>query len=138
MGERYRTEAINRDGGDGVARVPDGLSVTVSSPLNPHRDPDGTNPEQLLALAWATCLNATAQAVTAGRVRTAVRVEVSLNDASTGTGFEFHVDAFLSVQDADDDESQRVLEAAHARCPVSKLLAAAATAQVHTEKWRED
>lgn len=72
---RYRTEAINRDGGDGIAGVPDGLTVTVSSPLNPDRDPSGTNPEQLLALAWATCLNATAQAVVARRTRTAVRVE---------------------------------------------------------------
>src|SRR5690606_34108985 len=100
MSMRYRTEAINGDGGDGVARVPGGLAVTVSSPLNPERDPAGTDPEQLLALAWATCLNATAQVVVAGRSRTAVRVEVELHDAASGSGFEFRVDAFLSVEGA--------------------------------------
>ena len=49
-----------------------------------------------------------------------------------GTGFEFHVDAFLSVERASDDEVQRVLDAAHARCPVSKLIGGAATVAVHT------
>lgn len=133
---RYRTEAINSDGGDGTAGVPEGLTVTVSSPLNPDRDPAGTNPEQLLALAWATCLNATAQAVVARRTRTAVRVEVELHDASTG-GYEFHVDAFLSVQDASGEETERVLDAAHARCPVSKLIGSAATVAVHSEQFAE-
>ena len=133
---RYRTQAINRDGGDGVASVPDGLSVTVSSPLSPDRDPAGTNPEQLLALAWATCLNATAQTIVARRQRTAVRVEVELHDAAAGTGYEFRVDAFLSVEDASADEAQRVVDAAHARCPVSKLLKDAATVAVHAESYR--
>jgi organic hydroperoxide reductase OsmC/OhrA len=132
---RYRTQAINRDGGDGTAGVPDGLTVTVSSPLNPERDPAGTNPEQLLALAWATCLNATAQAVVARPTRTTVRVEVELHDASTGSGYEFHVDAYLSVEDAETAETERVLAAAHARCPVSKLIGDAATVAVHTEAW---
>lgn len=132
---KYRTEAVNRDGGDGMARVTDGLTVTVSSPLNPDRDPAGTNPEQLLALAWATCLNATAQAIVARQSRTAVRVEVELHDAAAGGGFEFHVDAYVSVEGASDDETQRVLEAAHGRCPVSKLIGGAATVAVHGEAW---
>lgn len=135
MGERYRTEAINSDGGDGFARVPGGLEVQVASPLTPDADPAGTNPEQLLALAWSTCLNATAQAVVKRRSRTSVRVEVSLHDAAPGTGFEFHVDAFLSVEGADLAEAQRVLDAAHARCPVSKLIGGAATVAVHAELW---
>lgn len=135
MSERYRTEAINRDGGDGVARVVGGLEVTVASPLNPDADPAGTNPEQLLALAWSTCLNATAQAVVASKSRTAVRVEVSLTDAASGSGFEFHVDAFLSVEGASPADARRVLDAAHARCPVSKLIGGAATVAVHVEEW---
>lgn len=132
---KYRTQAINRDGGDGTAVVPDGLTVTVSSPLNPERDPAGTNPEQLLALAWATCLNATAQAIVARRARTSVRVEVELHDAAAGAGYEFHVDAHLSVEDASVEETQLVLDAAHARCPVSKLLRDAATVHVHAEAY---
>ncbi|MGL3149256.1 OsmC family protein [Microbacterium sp. A82] len=135
MSMKYRTEAINRDGGDGVAQIPDGLTVTVSSPLNPDRDPAGTNPEQLLALAWSTCLNATAQAVVARQSRTAVRVKVELHHASEGSGYEFHVDAFLSVEGASMEEAQRVMDAAHARCPVSKLIGGAATVAVHAEEW---
>lgn len=137
MSTRYRTEAINRDGGDGTSSVSGGLSVTVASPLNPDRDPSGTNPEQLLALAWATCLNATAQAVVARKQRTAVRIEVELHDAAPGPGLEFHVDAYLSVEGADAAQTERVLEAAHARCPVSKLLGGAATVAVHGEAYTE-
>ena len=135
MSMRYQTEAINHDGGNGVASVTDGFSVTVSSPLNPDRDPNGTNPEQLLALAWATCLNSTAQAVVAKKQRTAVRIQVELHDAEPGPGYAFEVDAYLSVEDASVQEAQRVLEAAHARCPVSKLLGGATTVRVHTEEY---
>lgn len=137
MGTRYQTEAINRYGGDGVAQVTDGMTVTVSSPLNPDRDPSATNPEQLLALAWATCLNSTAQAVVAKKRRTAVRIEVALCDAEPGPGFVFEVDTYLSVEGASEDQAQDVLNAAHARCPVSKLLIGATTVRVHTEAWSE-
>lgn len=131
---RYRTQAINPDGGDGTAFVPDGLTVTVSSPLTPDRDPSGSNPEQLLALAWATCLNATARVIVAGERRTTVRVEVELHDADVG-GYEFRVDAYLSVEGASPQEAEQVLAAAHDRCPVSRLLRDAATARVHTEAY---
>ena len=73
MGARYRTQAINSDGGDGRAHVPGGLDVAVASPLGTNVEA-GTNPEQLLALAWSTCLNATAQVIVAGARRTSVRV----------------------------------------------------------------
>lgn len=135
MRARYRTAAFNTDGGDGVSRVPGGLEVAVASPLSDAADSDATNPEQLLALAWATCLNATAQVIVGGARRTAVRVEVGLHDARPGPGLEFHVDAYLSAEGAEVAEVERVLAAAHARCPVSKLLAGAATVRVHTEDY---
>ncbi|GAB3598326.1 OsmC family protein [Microbacterium tumbae] len=131
----YRTEAINRDGGDGESRVLGGLTVRVSSPLAADFDPAASNPEQLLALAWVTCLNATAQAVVTGARRTAVRAEVELHPADAG-GYEFRVDAYLSVEGVDEAETARVLEASHARCPVSRLLRGAATAHVHAEAYR--
>jgi organic hydroperoxide reductase OsmC/OhrA len=111
------------------------MSVAVASPLNPDRDLAASNPEQLLALAWATCLNATARVFVAQAQRTSVRVEVELHDAQGARGYEFHVDAFLSVEDADAAETERVLAQAHARCPVSKLLAGAATVAVHAEEY---
>ncbi|WP_144794547.1 OsmC family protein [Microbacterium paludicola] len=135
MSMRYRTQAINKDGGEGETFVPDGLAVAVSSPLNPDQDTSASNPEQLLALAWATCLNATAQVIAPSGRRTAVRVEVELHDAAEGVGYEFHADAYLSVEGASAEETEQVLVASHARCPVSKLLKDAATARVHAEPY---
>ena len=132
----YRTAAVNRHGGDGVSSVIGGLEVAVSSPLAPDFDPTASNPEQLLALAWVTCLNATAQAVVKGGRRTAVRVEVELHPSAVGSGYEFHVDAYLSAEGASIEETADILTAAHARCPVSKLLAAASTVHVHPEDYR--
>lgn len=132
---RYRTEAINGDGGTGTARVTDGMEVSVASPLSQNRDPDASNPEQLLALAWSTCLNATAQALVKRERRTAVRIEVELHDASEGPGYEFHVDTYLSAEGLTLEETADLLASAHARCPVSKLLQGATTAQVHAEEY---
>src|SRR5690606_27453229 len=130
-----RTEAVNSDGGAGISRVTGGLEIAVASPLNPDRDPAASNPEQLLALAWATCLNATARVFVSGEQRTSVRVVAELHDAAEGVGYEFHVDAYLSVEGASLDEAERVLAKAHARCPVSKLLWDAATVGVHAEAF---
>jgi len=135
MDARYRTEGVNHHGGDGVSTIPGGLEVAVASPLRGDGGRTATNPEQLLALAWATCLNATARVIVANTRRTSVRVEVELHDADPGPGFEFYVDAYLSVEGADLAETERVLAAAHARCPVSKLLRDAATVRVHAEDY---
>ena len=132
---RYRTEAINGDGGTGTARVTGGMKVPVASPLASDPDPDASNPEQLLALAWSTCLNATAQALVKRERRTAVRIEVELHDASDGPGYEFHVDTYLSAEGLTLDETADLLARAHARCPVSKLLRGATTVQVHAEQF---
>ncbi len=135
MGARYVTEAANLDGGEGWSRVRDGIGVRVGSPLLEHDDPDVTNPEQLLALAWATCLGATARVFVTDERRTTVRVEVELHDADPGPGLEFHVTAFLSLEDAGPGEAERLLASAHARCPVSKLLSASSTVRTTTEPF---
>lgn len=134
MGARYRTQAINSDGGDGRAHVPGGLDVAVASPLGTNVEA-GTNPEQLLALAWSTCLNATAQVIVAGDRRTSVRVEVELHQSEPGPGYEFHVDAYLSAEGATHAQAEEILTAAHARCPVSKLLSGSATVHTHVEDF---
>src|SRR5690606_38340485 len=102
-----------------------GLSVTVANPLDPVVDPTASNPEQLLALAWSTCLNATAQAIVRGERATSVSVEVELHEAVGRIGFEFHATAFVSADGLDDAATQTFAEAAHLRCPVSRLLASA-------------
>ncbi|MFD5213720.1 OsmC family protein [Microbacterium sp. NPDC058345] len=133
MTAKYRTEAINGRGDR--SRIPGGLDVAVASPLKADADPSATNPEQLLALAWATCRNGTAQVLVAERRRTAVRVEVELHPSEPGPGYEFHVDAYLSAEGLSGADAQDLLERAHARCPVSKLIREAATVGVHTEEY---
>lgn len=133
MSARYRTAAIN--GVDGRSRVPGGLDVAVASPLKADADTAATNPEQLLALAWATCLNGTAQVLVRERRRTAVRVEVELHPVEPGPGYEFRVDGYLSAEGFSDAETADLLAAAHARCPVSKLIGGSATVAVHTEAF---
>lgn len=135
MSAKYRTEGVNHHGADGLSAITGGLEIAVASPLRADRDLAATNPEQLLALAWATCLNATAQAIVGKTRRTAVRVEVELHDADPGPGLEFRVEAYLSAEGADQAETERILTAAHARCPVSKLLQGATTLAVHTEPY---
>jgi osmotically inducible protein OsmC len=133
---RYRTTAINDDGGTGVSRVIDGLEVAVSNPLSPDADLSRSNPEQLLALAWSTCLNATLQAIVRGQHRTAVRVEVEMQDSPRG-GFEFHVTAVVSAEGRTVAEAEKLAASAHRRCPVSRLLAGSDTVHVRAEEWRE-
>jgi len=135
MSARYRTEAINTEGGDGTSRIIDGMEVAVSSPLGAAFDPAASNPEQLLALAWVTCLNATAQAIVRGERRTTVRVEVELHPVESGPGYEFHVDGYLSADGLSDAETRELAAAAHARCPVSKLIGGAATVHLHAEVY---
>jgi len=135
MSVRYRTSASNDDGGSGVSRVPGGLAVAVANPLDPGHDPAASNPEQLLALSWATCLNATAQAVVQRERRTAVRVEVAMRDAEGRTGYEFVVTAFVSAEGLDEVATARLAADAHDRCPVSRLLHGAGTVAVEPEAW---
>lgn len=137
MGARYRTEAINSDGGEGVSRITDGMQVPVSNPLSADFDETASNPEQLLALAWVTCLNATAKAIVRGERRTSVRATVELHPAEPGPGYEFRADAYLSAEGMSAADAEKLLASAHRRCPVSKLLAGAATVHVHAEEWAE-
>ncbi|MDN3494450.1 OsmC family protein [Planococcus sp. APC 4015] len=135
MGARYRTRATNRDGGSGWSRVDGGLEVPVSNPLDPSSDASASNPEQLLALAWSTCLNATARAIVKGERATAVTVEVELHEATGRIGYEFHATAFVSADGLDDEATRSLAEAAHARCPVSRLLHGATTVSVLPEAY---
>lgn len=132
---RYRTAAINDDGGTGVSRVVGGLEVAVANPLSPGADLGRSNPEQLLALAWATCLDATLQAIVRGAHRTAVRVEVELHDSPQRGGYEFHVTAVVSAEGRSLDETETLAASAHQRCPVSRLLQGASTVRVRAEEW---
>ena len=151
----YTATAHNRTGPDGESRTDGGLRVAVRSPLAPRPTaeaaqtsaataPTGagevtgtpasgtsaaTDPEELLALAWATCLSGSARIVAPGR-DVKVRVEVDLVEDPTGTGFAFEPTAYVSFSGTTQEQAERLAQQAHERCPVSKLLTGRGTATV--------
>ncbi|MGP9845006.1 OsmC family protein [Brachybacterium sp. 107] len=105
---------------EGAAPTPEALLPT-GGPTAPAR---GFNPEQFLAMAWSTCLGETLRVVLAERGlphESHVSVEVGLHRDPSG-GYRFAPRALVTIDEMAADEAQPLLEAAHARCPVSKLL----------------
>lgn len=90
----------------------------------PVEGAEGFNPEQFLAMAWSTCLGETLRVVLAEQglsAESAVSVEVGLHRDPAG-GFCFAPRALVSIEGVGPARAQELAEAAHARCPVSKLL----------------
>ena len=84
----------------------------------------GFNPEQFLAMAWATCLGETLRVVLRERRlphESSVSVEVELHRDPAG-GYRFVPRARVTIEQMAADEAREIAAAAHARCPVSKLL----------------
>ncbi|GAA2844953.1 OsmC family protein [Leucobacter komagatae] len=132
----FTAVAHNLTGATGESWIDGGLAVRVVSPLGgqPSRSPAGsgaapTNPEELLALSWATCLNAAARVVAGPGVEVAARVKISLHERA-GDGYEFAGHAVLTFEGKSGGEADRLAAAAHARCPVSRMLAGGSTVTV--------
>ena len=118
----YHTEVINSEGLNGIARVSDGSSLRTSDPL---KDLPGFNPEQLFGLSWSTCLNATIEALLKARgaqARSQVQVHVDFCREEDGKSFYFDLKAFVSVEDMELAEVEKLAQSAHKRCPVSKII----------------
>lgn len=118
----YHTQVINEDGIEGISYVneSEGLKVQVSSPT---KQVPGTNPEQLLGLAFATCLNATIEAEEKRRGHehhAIVKVEIDL--AQDEPGYQFFVDVKVEMPHLPLTEATSILETSLTRCPVAKLL----------------
>jgi osmotically inducible protein OsmC len=117
----YTARVENVGGTAGEVRVENGPTLPTGGP---SADATGSNPEQFLAMAWSTCLGETLKAVLREQridAATHVHVEVSLHFDPSG-GYRFAPRALVSVEDVGEDEARRLAEAAHARCPVSRLL----------------
>lgn len=118
----FHAEMINEDGVSGTAFVRDGLSVQVSSVTSPQK---GTNPEELLGLSWATCLNATIQSLLKGRgipAKSKVVVHVDLKKEEKISGIYFDLKVFASIEGFPLEKAEQLLTSAHRRCPVSKII----------------
>lgn len=121
----YTTTVHNDQGMKGTAWVEgeDGLRVATSSPLKTS-DP-GTNPEQLIALSWATCLNATIEIaldrhqLEGIKSEVVVKVDYKKEAETTLTYFSFLVDVYIDLA---ADQAQAIVAEAEARCPVSRII----------------
>lgn len=118
----YHTEIINDEGLNGKAKLLDGPSLLTSDPL---KDLAGYNPEQLFGLSWATCLNATIEALLKARgaeARSKAEVHVDFCREEDGRGFYFDLKAFISVEGMELADVEKLAQSAHKRCPVSKII----------------
>ncbi|MEJ6488512.1 OsmC family protein [Leucobacter sp. USCH14] len=125
----FTAVAINTEGIDGESFVEGGgLRVAVASPTSPDRA-ETTNPEELLALSWVTCLNAAARVVAGPGVDVEARSEISLHARAEG-GFEFAGRAELRFVGVPLEEAHALAAAAHERCPVSRMLSGRSAVRV--------
>ncbi|WP_394214027.1 OsmC family protein [Brachybacterium vulturis] len=140
----YTARVENRGGTSGRVLVRDAGSVELGSPEpgasaetilptgGPRPTASGFNPEQFLAMAWSTCLGETLRVVLAehGLDReSSVDVEVELHRDPAG-GFRFVPRALVHIDSLGPDRARELAAAAHARCPVSKLLDGQVAAEV--------
>ena len=123
----YQTRVSNQDGISGQLHFSDNQVLMTKHPLE---DGPGYNPEQLIASAWATCLNATIQALLEARGlqhESKVEIEVTLCREKEEPGYYFQVDAQAAIDQLSLEDAEVIINQAHLRCPVSQLLAGAKT-----------
>ncbi|MBX3095494.1 MAG: OsmC family protein [Fimbriimonadaceae bacterium] len=92
----------------------------------------GTNPEELIGAAHASCYSMALSLGLQNAGLTAERIEttstVSLNKVEGGFAIDkIHLDVVASVPGASDAQFQEIAEATKVGCPVSKLLNASMT-----------
>ncbi|MGT2715790.1 OsmC family protein [Streptococcus respiraculi] len=132
----YSVTATNQEGIHGQVTLSSPKSVQTAHPLT---EEEGFNPEELIATAWATCLNATIQALLESQKQSnQSRVEVTCElhrEATIGKGYYFQVNAKASIEGFSLEEAESLVQQAHSRCPVSKLIAQSQTIALQTTEW---
>ncbi|GKT02893.1 OsmC family protein [Furfurilactobacillus entadae] len=121
----YHTTLVNEDGVTGHTFATGTASNTDFAIDVTSKDIDATNPEQLLGMALATCLNATLEAIEKRDGydhQTKVRVDV--DQAHDTHGLQFFVDVYVYIpeDEVDRETATAWFELAESRCPVSKLM----------------
>jgi lipoyl-dependent peroxiredoxin len=98
----------------------------------------GTNPEELIAAAHASCLSMALSAqlaaanLTAESINTTANLKMEKQDSGWAiTGI--HLDVRAKIPKADDAAFQKAAESAKAGCPVSKVLNAEITLDAKLE-----
>lgn len=137
----YTTTAVNEDGLTGVAYTNGNgnkdFSVQISSPRSTDA---GTNPEQLFALAYATCLNASIEFVEKRKElehKSKVEVKIDLTLNHEGEGYLFHPSVRVVMPGRDEELAREILEEAERQCPIHKLLKGVSVSSVELSTANE-
>ncbi len=127
----YTTHATATNGGRGVgeASTEDGrLGVKFSTPKAMGGDDGpGTNPEQLIALAYSACFLGAMRAAAkkAGKQLPAdatVTAEVSFADREDNVGYTIVTKLSANVTGWEKGDVEATMKAAHDICPISHLI----------------
>jgi Ohr subfamily peroxiredoxin len=118
----YTGKTHTTGGRDGAARSDDGRLDIALSPPGSHGT--GTNPEQLFAAGWSACfIGAMGLAAREQKVAlpadTAVDAEVDLGTGADG--YLLQARLTVSLPGVPRDVAAGLVEAAHQRCPYSKM-----------------
>ncbi|HLB25875.1 MAG TPA: OsmC family protein [Nitrospirota bacterium] len=101
-------------------------------------DRRGTNPEELIAAAHASCfaMALSAELGGAGLTPEEIRASATVTLEKSGDGFavtESHLDVTARIPGADKEKFMAAAERAKAGCPISKLLNAKITMEARLE-----
>lgn len=124
MAAAYRAEATSEGGRDGgrASLREGGLYVAMALPKELGGRGNGSNPEQLFALGYATCFNsaillaAQRQQVDASRATVTAEVGIGKDE----TSFALEVELKVHIPGVDADKARELVDAAHELCPYSK------------------
>jgi osmotically inducible protein OsmC len=137
-----RTAEARWDGalqdGNGTMRMASGAYEGPYSFQSRFQEGEGTNPEELIAAAHAGCFSMalSGELGRAGHSAESVetRATVHLDKVDEGFGItRIELDTRARVPGLDDEEFQRVAEAAKKGCPVSRALAAVESIELRAE-----
>lgn len=118
----YTGKTRTTGGREGGARSDDGrLDITLSPPGSAGT---GTNPEQLFAAGWSACFIG-AMGLAARERRVVLPADTSVDaevDLGTGAdGYALQARLAVSLPGVPRDVAEGLIEAAHQRCPYSKM-----------------
>lgn len=138
-----KASAVWRGGlkdGKGEFSVPSGVfSHTPYSFRTRFEDAPGTNPEELIAAAHASCFSMalSAQLGGAGMTAESINTTANLKMEKQDAGFAItavHLDVTAKIPNGDEAAFQKAADAAKAGCPVSKVLKAQITMNAKLER----
>ncbi|MCO7246330.1 MULTISPECIES: OsmC family protein [Halomonadaceae] len=121
-----RWEGGLKDGRGHVATESGVLDASYSFKKR-FEDEKGTNPEELIGAAHASCFSMALSMVLGEKDLTATSIETSANVtlSQSDAGFDIskiHLDVEAQVDGADEATFKEAAETAKANCPVSKVL----------------